>query len=69
MKPHLDAEIIKLAESKEKEPGLIRDNKIDIAVDLEDSHGTVHTYVVTFQCSSPDKNDWKFLEINELSSL
>jgi hypothetical protein len=68
MKAHSDDEIIKLA-SKEIQPELVRDNKIDIAVDLEDEHGTMHTYVVTFQCNNQEKKDWKFLEINELSSL
>ena len=68
MKAHSDDEIIKLA-SKEIQADLVRDNKIDIAVDLEDEHGTTHTYVVTFQCNDQDRSGWKFLEINELSSL
>ncbi|WP_256010513.1 hypothetical protein [Desertivirga xinjiangensis] len=69
MRPHSDEDIIRKASLQDKEAGLIRDNKIDIAVDMEDDHGTLHTYVVSFERSPGSEGGWKFLELNELSSL
>lgn len=69
MRAHSDDDIIQKALMQEKESGLVRDNKIDIAVDMEDEHGTLHTYVVSFEKNPGSESGWKFLELNELSSL
>ncbi|HEY1024287.1 MAG TPA: hypothetical protein VGE26_03925 [Sphingobacteriaceae bacterium] len=66
MKSHSDEEIIRKASAVPKDEQEITDNRIDVAVDLDDDHGTAHTYVVTFQRSD---DDWRVIEINELSSL
>lgn len=67
MRAHTDEEIIQKASAEEKDPNEIKDNRIDVAVDLEDIHGTTHTYVVSF-CKDENGN-WKALEVSELSSL
>lgn len=66
MRAHSDEEILKKAVAQEKQQDMVKDNKIDIAVDLDDEHGTCHTYVVTFQ---QENDDWKCLQIDEISSL
>ncbi|WP_207532855.1 hypothetical protein [Desertivirga arenae] len=66
MRAHTDEEILEKADAQEKRQDMIKDSKIDVAVDLDDEHGTCHTYVVTFQQES---GGWKCLQIDELSSL
>lgn len=65
-KAHTDKEIIQAASLKEINPEYIKENKADVAVDLDDSHGITHTYVVTFK---KDGNQWLPLQVSELSSL
>lgn len=67
MRAHTDEEIIRRASAVEKKPEEIKDNRIDIAVDMEDEHGTVHTYVVNF-CRDT-QGSWEATEVSELSSL
>ena len=66
MKAHTDEQIISKASLAEKNQEQIKDDKIDIAVDLDDETGTCHTYVVTFDRSS---GEWKPVEVEEVSSL
>jgi hypothetical protein len=68
MRVHTDEEIISKASSLEKNSNNIIDNKIDIAVDLDDEHGTAHTYVVTFSRIN-EGGEWSPVEVSELSSL
>ncbi|KAA8484367.1 hypothetical protein BDE36_1533 [Arcticibacter tournemirensis] len=63
---HTDEEIISKASAREKNAESITDEKIDIAVDLDDDHGVTHTYVVTF---SRDGENWVPTQVSELSSL
>jgi hypothetical protein len=67
MRAHTDEEIIKRASAEEKNLKDIKDNRIDITVDMEDEHGTTHTYVVNF-CRKDD-GYWQVVEVSELSSL
>ena len=66
MRAHSNEEIINKAALKEKNPAEVKENRIDVAVDLDDETGTCHTYVVTYEKQG---NDWRVLEVNELSSL
>ncbi|WP_207422652.1 hypothetical protein [Desertivirga brevis] len=66
MRAHTDEEILEKAAAQEKRQDMVKDNKVDIAVDLDDENGTCHTYVVTFQ---QENDSWKCLQIEELSSL
>jgi len=65
-KAHTDEEIISKASAKEKNAESIVDEKIDVAVDLNDDHGVTHTYVVTFTRKGAN---WMAIQVNELSSL
>lgn len=65
-KAHTDEEIISKASAKEKNAESITDDKIDVAVDLDDNHGVTHTYVVTF---TREGTNWMAIQVNELSSL
>lgn len=67
MKAHSDKDIVDFASTKEKNPTDIKNNRIDIAVDMEDEHGTAHTYVVNF-CRNSD-GSWEASDVSELSSL
>lgn len=67
MRAHTDEEIINCASAVEKEPKEIKDNRIDITIDLNDEHNTAHTYTVSF-CRDTD-GDWQVVEVLELSSL
>ena len=67
MRAHTDSEIIRQADKKEKDSESIRNNRIDIAVDMEDDHDIMHTYVVNF--SRDAEGNWSALEVSELSSL
>lgn len=66
MRAHTDQEIIGKASAKEKDLQGMKDNRIDVAVDLDDAHGTCHTYVVTYERRA---DDWQVVEVSELSSL
>ncbi|HEY0896760.1 MAG TPA: hypothetical protein VGE15_09440 [Sphingobacteriaceae bacterium] len=66
MKAHTDQEIIRKASVKDKDLQEVKDNRIDVAVDLDDETGTCHTYIVTFEQRA---GDWQPVEVNELSSL
>lgn len=66
MRPHSNQEIIRKASEKEKNQDEIKNNRIDIAVDMDDNHGVTHTYVVTFERAA---DDWNAIDVNELSSL
>ena len=65
-KAHSEEEIIKAALQKDKDGVAAENNKVDVAVDLEDENEVTHTYVVTFQKNS---NDWKAIQVSEISSL
>ena len=67
MKAHTDKEIIEKASALPKNADEIKDNRVDIAVDLDDEHGTTHTYVVNF-CKD-ESGSWQAAEVSELSSL
>lgn len=67
MRAHTDEEIIKRASVEDKNANDIKDNRIDVTVDMEDEHGTAHTYVVNF-CKNNEGN-WQVAEVSELSSL
>ena len=67
MKAHTDKEIIEKASALPKNADEIKDNRVDIAVDLDDEHGTTHTYVVNF-CKD-EGGSWQAAEVSELSSL
>ena len=67
MRAHTNEEIIKRASPEEKNEEEVRDNRIDITVDLDDEHGTTHTYVVNF-CRDVG-GGWQAGEVTELSSL
>ena len=63
---HTDEEIIRAASLQEKRTENILDNRADVAIDLDDEHGIMHTYVVTF---SKEGDSWKASQVSELSSL
>ncbi|WP_374165188.1 hypothetical protein [Arcticibacter sp. MXS-1] len=63
---HTDEEIIQAASQKSKTEVAGTDDKIDIAVDLDDSHGVCHTYVVTYK---KEGDQWSPAQVSELSSL
>lgn len=65
-KAHTDEEIIAAAETKKSAAPDNTDDKVDIAVDLDDENGIAHTYVVTF-LRKP--GGWTVFQVNELSSL
>ncbi|WP_207425910.1 hypothetical protein [Pedobacter sp. SYSU D00535] len=65
---HTDEEILAKAAAIDKNQEQIKDNRVDVPVDIEDETGTAHTYVVTF-IRSGETEPWKASEINELSSL
>jgi hypothetical protein len=67
MRAHTDEEIIAKATTVEKNFHEIQGDRIDITVDLDDEHGTCHTYVVNF-CMNSD-GSWQPAEVSELSSL
>ena len=67
MRAHSDQEIIERASAEEKNPKDIQNNSINITVDMDDEHGTAHTYVVNF--SKDKEGNWKPVEVSELSSL
>ena len=67
MRAHTNDEIIDRASAMEKNAEEIKDDRIDITVDMDDEHGTTHTYVVNF-CRNNNGN-WQASEVSELSSL
>jgi len=66
MRAHTDEEILRKVLQKDRSTEPIKDGKVDIAVDLDDEHGTCHTYVVTFEQKG---EQWDLVQIEELSSL
>jgi len=66
MRVHTDEEILKKVLLVDKYQEEIKDGKLDIAVDLDDEHGTCHTYVVTFL---QNDGEWECAQIDEISSL
>jgi hypothetical protein len=67
MRAHTDEEIIKCASAEEKDARDVKNDRIDVTVDMDDEHGTAHTYVVNF-CRNED-GSWQAVEVSELSSL
>jgi hypothetical protein len=67
MRSHTDEAIIERASNEEKDLKAMKNNRLDVAVDMDDEHGTAHTYVVNF-CKADD-GSWKALEVSEISSL
>jgi hypothetical protein len=66
MRSHTDEEIIERAFKEEKDLKAMKNNRLDVTVDMDDEHGTAHTYVVNF-CKDND-GSWKALEVSEISS-
>jgi C4-type Zn-finger protein len=66
-KAHSDEEIIQKASTLEKNSENVHDNKVDITVDMDDEHGTAHTYVVTY--TKEGNGNWVPVEVSEISSL
>lgn len=65
MRAHTDEDIICKALAEEKDQRNIKDNKLDVVVDLDDENGNAHTYVVTLK---KDDQNWFPVEISELSA-
>jgi hypothetical protein len=66
MRVHTDEDILRKAFEIDKYQEEPKDNKLDVAVDLDDEHGVCHTYVVSFQKNG---NEWDYISIEEISSL
>lgn len=66
MRAHTDEEILRKVLQIDEYREEMKDDKLDIAVDLDDEHGVCHTYVVTFQ---KQNNKWEYVQIDEISSL
>lgn len=68
MRAHSNEDIIRKAMQVEKPEIEVRDNKIDIVVDMDDSADERHSYVVTFSREGGG-SDWSVSDVSELSSL
>ena len=68
MRAHSDQDIISKASKKEKVKAEIKGDKIDITVDMDDSTGAAHTYVVTYQKVNPVAEEWEVIDVSELST-
>ncbi len=66
MRSHTDEEIIERASKEDKDLKAMKNNRLDVTVDMDDEHGTAHTYVVNF-CKADDGN-WRVLDVTEISS-